>query len=112
MHSSDREPTAASTSEVVAAARSVVNRWRDVKRADDEIALLDVALSRHDAQRPNVVLLERDLIDELGKAAATFSDLRVALELLRHESMAMACGVAEEHVRSVIEEANRVRYAR
>lgn len=56
--------------------------------------------------------LERDLIDELGKAAATFSDLRVALELLRHESLAMACGVAEEHVRSVIGQALLERYAR
>ncbi len=51
--------------------------------------------------------LERDLIEELGKAAATFSDLRIALELLRHEPLAMACGIAEEHIRTAIQTANR-----
>lgn len=32
--------------DLVTAAKSVVARWREVKRADDEIALLDSALSR------------------------------------------------------------------
>lgn len=32
--------------DLVVAARAVVDRWRDVKHADDEIALLSAALSR------------------------------------------------------------------
>jgi len=43
---SDRDERTAAYADVIAAARAVVARWREVKRADDEIALLDVALSR------------------------------------------------------------------
>jgi hypothetical protein len=49
------------------------------------------------------LLAQREQLREaLGKAALTFSDLRVALELLRHPTLAEACAIADEHTRAAL----------